>query len=161
MGAKRDTGVLGGFVCGLLATASMSGFAAMVQRTRRPTEGKRLQHYERVGERLVEIAPGGPAELDEATRVRLGEGLHFLFGGVMGAVFVTVTERVPIPDPLKGSAHGLVLWGLGFGGYFPALGIKEGVWHWGAEEVARTLGSHLVYGNSLMLLARGWPRTRS
>ena len=158
--SKARSRLVAEFVSGVLATACMSGLNAAWRRVKdpagqRPSRGPK--HYELVGQRLVQLARGDDSiELDEGTRRRLGEGLHFLFGGIMGIGFTRVVERSVIPAPLRGSAYGLALWAGAFLGYYPGMRIGPGAWDWGAEELTSTLRAHLVYGNSLMLLTRGW-----
>ena len=158
---KLHSDAVTGFASGLLATACMSGLSAAISRVQRP-EGSpgpaTPKHYEMVGVRLAKIAFGEDTELESSTRIRLGEVLHFVFGGIMGIGFIKVTERLPIPPALRGTVHGVALWVAAFAGYFPFLRISEGVWTWDREDIARSFRSHLTYGNSVMLLTRGWQR---
>ena len=159
MGSVTTRDLMGGFVCGVLATGAMSGINTAIRRAKRPATGgvpPNPTHYEKIGERSVQILSGKHVELDDDTRVRLGEALHYLFGGVMGSAYVVAADRLPVPPALRGSVHGLALWTAAFAGYFPLLKAHPGVWTWGREEVIATLRAHLVYGNSVMLLTRGW-----
>lgn len=159
MGRRSGGDGLNGFVSGVLATAAMSGLSSAITRVKQPlgpSTPRGPKHYEMVGVRLVQMLAGDQAELNESARIRLGEALHSVFGGIMGVGFIKGTERLPIPAALRGTVHGVGLWLGAFAGYFPLLGISEGVWAWDGEDARRSFRSHLTYGNAVMLMTRGW-----
>lgn len=98
-------------------------------------------------EKIVVRAAGllGSNELDDQTRRRLGDVIHFGYGAAWGAVLAMATADREIR-----LAHGVALaaglWAFGFNVLMPGLGVQAGPWTWGKREYVLTTSAHLAYG---------------
>ena len=135
-----------GTAAGLIGVCAMVGVITTLRRTLLTTEqlNAAKTHPEKIVERVAAVA--GFDELDDQTRRRLGDLIHFGYGATWGAVYAGLTRNASI-DPVTG---GLVLagglWAFGFNVLMPVLGVQAGPWTWGKREFVFTVSAHAAYG---------------
>lgn len=101
-------------------------------------------HPEKIVQRVADIS--GIGLLDDQTRRRGGDVLHFGYGAACGAVLATAVRSRDIRVGKDGLALGLGLWAFGFNVLLPALGAHPGPWTWRRREFVLTLSAHAAYG---------------
>lgn len=101
-------------------------------------------HPEKIVQRVADAA--GAGELDDQTRRRLGDLIHFGYGATWGAVLAAVTRNRGVLVKRDGLALGLGLWIFGFNLLLPAIGAHPGTWTWKRREYVLTLSAHTAYG---------------
>lgn len=139
-------------VAGLVGTVAMT--SVMKGRASRwfapdrlPREFVPKQIVERVEEA---VAPGA---LTEAEEMRLTMPAHYGYGGTMGAVYGPVRHRLAgLPAPVVGALFGLGVWALGYVGWLPAIGVREGTAAGSRRRMVAPLVAHLVYGAATALV---------
>jgi len=92
---------------------------------------------------------GHPALQDVVASV-----LHLSFGAAAGAAFAGADYRFspPVPAPLKGLLFGAAVWGIGYAGWVPAVGIMAMPDRDRRGRPESMLGAHLVYGMALVAI---------
>src|SRR5665811_2389264 len=76
-------------------------------------------HPEKIDQRIADTT--GAGELDDQTRRRLGDLIHFGYGASWGAVLAIVTSGRPIRIRRDGLVLGLGLWTFGFNVLLPMI----------------------------------------
>jgi hypothetical protein len=135
-----------GTLAGLLGVAAMAGVITTLRRTLLTTEqlNAAKTHPEKIVERGAAMA--GMEELDDQTRRRLGDLIHFGYGAAWGAVYA-VLSRGGAANPVAGGlALAGGLWAFGFNVLMPVLGVQAGPWKWGKREFVFTISAHIAYG---------------
>jgi hypothetical protein len=72
-------------------------------------------------------------------------GAHFLYGGLMGALFGIQERR----SPLAGASFGVAVWAASYLGWIPAAGLLAPATRHPARRNALMLVAHVVWGVSL------------
>jgi hypothetical protein len=136
-----------GAIAGTAGVAGMAGVITTLRRallTNEQLAGTKT-HPEKVVEAMA--ARAGIDELDDQTRRRLGDTIHFGYGALWGAVFATGMRRNDIHPLTQGAALGAGLWAAGFGAVLPALKAHPPFWQWtGSREFVLTSSAHVAYG---------------
>lgn len=116
-------GVVRGALAGLAGTTMMMRVVApnVVPQEMRPDEfvPKKVVEW-------VEQQAGRRGALDENQDMKAAILAHFTYGTSMGAVYGLLRRRLAgLPAPLAGALFGVTLWGVGFEGWLPALGVDR------------------------------------
>jgi hypothetical protein len=88
-------------------------------------------------------------EPDDDTKARLSNGVHWLYGLAMAALYGALRGARPAPmrrDLATGAAFGALLWMLGDEVMVPLLGLAEGPRATPLQGHAQALAGHLGYG---------------
>ncbi len=139
----------------------MAGISTTIRRLAHPPGEIGKTHYEYVAEWACQRIgyPPGEESLDPALRCRLGETMHFTFGGLGGIALALASRRLKRgPTAAAGLGLGTTMWIAAFGGYMPKLGITGGLRDWGNYERFRTFAAHAAYGTTSGLVLRALQR---
>jgi hypothetical protein len=136
--------VVRGLAGGLVGTALMTAYQALVQRDEggEPHRWADAPAPAQLGKRFAD-AFGIRVTLDDVPR--LTNAVHWGYGIGWGAVYGVVAGSVEAPGAALGAALGSAVWGSSYATLVP-LGIYEPPWLYPARELALDLSYHLVYG---------------
>jgi hypothetical protein len=84
--------------------------------------------------------------LSRRARRRAGSALHYLFGGISGALYGAAVERFPSAARGRGAPFGAVIWLLADEIFVPATKLAKPPDEYPASAHAQSLAAHLVYG---------------
>lgn len=88
-----------------------------------------------------------PDRIPEREQLWASLGAHFTFGGAAGALYgMARREASGVPAPLLGALFGLAVWGVSYGGWLPALGIRIGTVEQPPKKWTVPIIMHLIYG---------------
>ena len=82
-------------------------------------------------------------------------GVHYLFGGVMGALYGGLCETSPAVRALGGVGWGTAVWIGGDKIAVPLLGLPQGADPLPFEANAQAFAAHVVYGATVEIVRRG------
>lgn len=135
-----------GAVAGLAGTAVLVGVIMTLRRVLLTSEqlATAKTHPEKIVERGANMM--GVERLDDQTRRRLGDAIHFGYGALWGAALATMTERNGVRPLHHGLALAAGLWAFGFNVLMPVLGVQPGPWTWKRREFVLTISAHTAYG---------------
>jgi hypothetical protein len=85
-------------------------------------------------------------EPSDTVKARLGQGIHWGYGILLGGLYGAARGEVDGPDILGGLGYGTAAWALGDEVMVPLLGLAEGPTAHGWSDHATALGAHLAYG---------------
>ena len=143
-----------GFVAGLWGVLAMAGITWVIRRFVEAEAPVGKMHYERVVEKAHDAVLGADRDLDDVTRIRLGETAHLLFGAFWGACFALVLRNRHIRPWSHGVVAGTALWLGAFAGYLPALKIASPLWQMGIYRAARTWVTHVTFSVTTLMILR-------
>ncbi len=145
-----------GAVAGAVGVAAMAGVITSLRRALLTTEelAGAKWHPEKVVESLA--AKAGYSEIDDRTRRRLGDFIHYGYGAMWGVALALATKDGR-PSALRhGAPLAAGLWGLGFGAVLPAVGAHPPFWTWKTpREFILTGTAHLTWGVTTATVLRG------
>ncbi len=135
-----------GAVAGLVGVAAMAGVITTLRRALLTSEqlAASRTHPEKIVQRIADQADMGT--LEDQTRRRLGDLIHFGYGATWGAILAAATRNRQVRITGDGLALGLGLWAFGFNVMLPAMGAHPGTWTWKRREFVLTLSAHIAYG---------------
>lgn len=151
MGATLINVAVGG-VCGVIATAAMTGEMWAAQRLglirRLPPTVLTAAVLSAVGH-----APRTEERLNAATLVA-----HVGYGASCGGLFALLAARlrVPLPTSLQGVLYGSALWALSYAGWAPLLGLLPPPTRARRGRPLTLVPAHWVYGGVLGALMGRW-----
>lgn len=88
-----------------------------------------------------------PDAISEQKQLWASLGAHFAFGGAAGALYGMLRrEASGVPAPLLGALFGLAVWGVSYGGWLPAIGVKIGTVEKPPRKWTEPILMHLIYG---------------
>jgi uncharacterized membrane protein YagU involved in acid resistance len=88
-----------------------------------------------------------PEALTERQEMKAAMVGHLGYSAAAGAVYGVARENLRrVPAPLTGAALGLVLWGLSFEGWMPAVGIMERTTDKPLAKWPAPIMGHVLYG---------------
>ncbi len=132
--------VLGGAVCGVVATATMSAHMLGM-----PSQA-------RIGapppSRLAGVVLPRRSPSEQRVAATL---LHLAIGTGAGAAFGAMSRR---GGPLKGAAFGLAVWAWGYEIMLPLVGVMRPAHRDSPGRVSALIQAHLIYGATLGALMR-------
>lgn len=135
-----------GPLAGLLGVAAMAGTITTLRRALLTSEqlAASRTHPEKIVQRVADTA--GIGDLEDRTRRRLGDLIHFGYGATWGTALAVATRDRQINVTRDGLVLGLGLWAFGFNVLLPAIGAHPGTWTWKRREFVLTLSAHTAYG---------------
>ncbi len=149
MRAEALAGALAGAAGTLAMTVAMKpGLVGYLPPDKRPREfvPKKIV-------RRAEQAAGQPQLLTEEQEMAAALLAHLGYGTSMGAVYGLVRPHVrQIPAPVAGGLYGLLLWGFGYEGWMPALGIQRATTEKPPKKWPLPILNHLIYGVTTALV---------
>lgn len=77
---------------------------------------------------------------------------HLGYGALMGALYAAIGPRLAWPPVARGLTYGLALWGVGYAGWIPALGLLPPPERQGTGRNIEAISGHLAYGACLSAL---------
>ncbi|MEX2671986.1 MAG: DUF1440 domain-containing protein [Phycisphaeraceae bacterium] len=85
-------------------------------------------------------------ELSEKEQQMAGPAMHYGFGAVMGGIYGTAAETIPMIRVGEGAAYGAAVWLVADEAAVPALGLAGPPTQHPPSVHLSSLGAHLVYG---------------
>ncbi len=150
---------------GLVGVAAMAGVITTLRRwllTSDQLSASRT-HPEKIVQRVADVA--GVGELDDQTRRRLGDLIHYGYGATWGAILAVAMSDREVRIGRDGLMLGMGLWVFGFNVLLPLIGAHPGTWTWKRREFVLTLSAHTAYGlataATLRLIDVGRPTRRT
>ncbi|MFB1480590.1 DUF1440 domain-containing protein [Corallococcus sp. RDP092CA] len=143
--------VLMGAVGGALGTFAMNQAQALLARRGEPQEqdGARQPQQEPATEVAArKAAEGAGLHLEGDQKKRAGNGVHWGYGTLWGAVHGALHDRVPLAGKLFGVGFGLGLFLLGDELAVPLLRLSPPPRQVPAKSHLSALAAHLVYGTT-------------
>jgi putative membrane protein len=135
-GRSLAKGLVAGLIAGLVATAAKSCVEALFP--------PRVHGEPEPPEALAEKIAGHT--LDDETKARAGQAIHWGFGAAAGAAYGALAEYYPAATGKEGATFGLTLMTLTHETSLPAMGLSEAVEDQSFRERSSEATSHLVYG---------------
>lgn len=140
MGIKRR--FLVGAVGGVPGTIALSGLRSSLSKLGLVHETAPMQ----VVDRLTET--GFASDWPPAAKSALITGAHFGYGVGAGAVFGALRQEKEdvATEAAIGAALGVLVWGLGWAGWLPLLGVHRAPWTQSTPKVLLPILDHAVFG---------------
>jgi|SRR5215207_5031866 len=179
MGSDVWKGLAAGVVGGLVASAVMNEFQALLSRLAgdeershgaqslqqgSPEHGVGRELQERGGddedddapERLANAVSVGlfDRELTKREKEKAGTALHYAYGASMGALYGAAAEIAPGVRAAAGLPFGAAVWVTADEGVVPLLGLSKKPTEYPLSVHAYALASHLVYGLTTEVVRR-------
>lgn len=136
-------GLAAGIAAGLIASAAMAAFQSQAQKLF-PDEGDEDPATVQAADAASEAVIGDP--VPEPYREKAGMAVHFVVGGVLGAIYGVIAEYRPEARSGFGSAYGIAAAALLDEGAVPAAGLAPGPEDASLASHAFGAASHLLYG---------------
>jgi len=133
-----------GSLAGLAGTVAMS--AVMLAARKTGLMGKMPpERITEAGLRVLHVKTSERAENALATVAHLG------YGAGVGVLFSVAarTAGLPLPGAVAGALYGLLVWGVSYVGWIPALGIMPPPQRDRRQRQTSMVVAHLVYGSVL------------
>ncbi len=139
-------GTLQGIIAGLIGVCAMVGVITTLRRWLLTSDqlAASQTHPEKIVQRLADLS--GAGTLDDQTRRRGGDLVHFGYGAAWGAILAHMARSRDIRISGDGMTLGLGLWAFGFNVLLPTLRAHPGPWKWRRREFVLTLSAHGAYG---------------
>jgi uncharacterized membrane protein YagU involved in acid resistance len=147
-----------GALAGLAATVPMTA-AMKLMHWRLPREERYPLPPRRVTMRLAEKA-GVKEHLNEPERKALTIAGHFAYGASVGALYVPLARKIPLPPPVAGATYGFAVWAVSYLGWLPAAGLISPATEHPARRNALMIAAHLVWGAATGALVDRWEDRR-
>ncbi len=180
---RRDSdvwnGLVAGVVGGLVASAVMNQFQALLSRLTVGVEkshgaqslqqgsphhgiGRELEErgsdeeQDDAAERLANAISVGVSghELTGSEKDTAGTALHYAYGSMMGGLYGAAAELAPGATTGMGLPYGALIWITADEGVVPALGLSKSPAEYPLSIHAYALLSHLVYGLTTEIVRR-------
>jgi putative membrane protein len=135
--------ILKGALAGFIATVPMTLAMELMHRQLPAPERYPLPPSEIM---TVTEETGLGEELDQPEHTAATLVAHFGYGTAVGALYALLTERLPLPSPLKGISFGMLVWSVSYLGLLPALGILKPATEHPARRNALMIAAHGVWG---------------
>jgi hypothetical protein len=141
--------VLEGAMAGTLATLPMS--AVMIAAEKAGLMGQ--QPPEVITKRMLDELE---VKRDESTNHAAASAMHLAFGAGAGALFNVARQRIDpsVPPVIAGIVFGLLVYGVSYSGWIPALNILPKPMHDRPGRQPSMVAAHVVYGALLGALSR-------
>ena len=142
------TGVAAGFVGTVAMTAAMVAMFRLLPRSQQAPLPPR-QITEQVLTRV-----GVEHLLDEQDRFGATMLAHFLYGSLVGAMYLETAQRLPLPPFAKGGLFGLAVWGGSYEGWVPAVRLLPAASQWPHARNVLMIVAHVVWGVTIASVTR-------
>lgn len=140
-------GIIAGAVAGIAATFVMSQFqnlTSYLSDSGDSSGGKDEPATVKAAEALSEKILGH--ELVENEKQTAGVAMHYVMGGVSGAIYGATTEYTDFTKMGFGLPFGSAVWAIADDFIVPALGFSKSPLEYPLSTHAYALSSHMVYG---------------
>lgn len=137
-------GLLAGITAGLVASAAMAAFQSRAARLLPDDGGDADPATLAAADAASTAVVGDP--VPEPYREPASQAVHYLVGGVLGAIYGVLTEYRPDASAGFGSAYGIATAALLDEGAVPAAGLGPAPQDSSLATHAYGAGAHLVYG---------------
>ena len=158
--ASASADLLRGVAAGTVATGVMTLVMTRVAPAILPPSAQ-LEEFmpRRVVQRGEELS-GDPYALSRCAERRVTTAVHYAYGASAGAVYGLLLPRlVPRGSPLLvGALFGLGVWAVGYAGWLPLAGIRQGTVREPPRRWSNPILSHLVFGLTTALIDRALRR---
>ncbi len=142
--------VVAGTLAGLIATVPMSATMLLLHRLAPPETRHTPLPPETVTAHAAEDADVRDDLGEEGLRAATVAG-HFAYGAAAGALYAPVARLTPRPV-VSGIGFGLALWGVGYLGWVPAVGLMPSATEQPVARNAVMIAAHAVWGATAGLL---------
>lgn len=142
-------GIVAGAVGGLVASFAMSEYQALTAKfsesenkkpQRKKDEPANVKAAKAVSERVFDH------KLKKAEKEPAGEVMHYVMGGVSGAIYGATAELTGVTTMGAGLPFGSAVWAIADDVVVPALGLSKSPTQYPLSTHAYALSSHWVYG---------------
>lgn len=141
-----------GVFAGMVATAAMSPLMSPGLARAAPGRARLEMFPPRRVVRQLERAIAGQDRVSPSVERWLTFVAHVGYGCAMGAAYGVIRDRLPHGSPgAAGVLFGLGVWGVGYAGWVPLLGVREGTVAGSPRSLPFPLAAHVMFG-----LALGW-----
>jgi len=151
------SGAAAGALAGVAGAAVMEGFQTYAGGLFRP-RGSNPPATEQAAQAAVRLV--GNARLRKADRQAGGAAVHYLVGGLTGAAYGALAERVPAVTRGRGLAFGFVAATLIDQIAVPLFGFARPAWHYTLRTHLYGYASHLVFGLATEAVRKGLRKRR-
>ena len=155
--ASLSKSIMIGFTAGFVGAWAMNGFFALQSRIAGDTNGDDQQQQQaqrendnptvKVADAIVSSVGAGP--LDDEQKEFAGQAVHYVFGGLMGALYAVMVRLVPPARIGFGTAYATALWVGADEVMVPALKLSPPPTESPVSQHLAGLGAHLSYGLAL------------
>lgn len=140
-------GIIAGAIGGMVAAFVMSEFQNLTEKIM-PVEGKKslqaepanIKAAEAISEKVFDY------QLTKSEKAPAGEAVHYLVGGISGAIYGATAEMSGVTTIGAGLPFGSVVWSVADEVVAPALGLMKSPTQQPLSVQAQSLTSHWVYG---------------
>ncbi len=139
-------GAIGGLVASFVmtqyqsATAKFAETPADKKSAKKAPEPANVKAAEAVSEKLFDH------QLKKSEKEPAGEAMHYLMGGVSGAIYGATAELTGAATFAEGLPFGSAVWAIADDVVIPALGLSKPATQYSLSTHAYALSSHWVYG---------------
>lgn len=152
--------VVAGTLAGLIATVPMSAAMLLLHRLEPPETRHTPLPPETVTAHAAEDADVRDDLGEEGLRAATVAG-HFAYGAAAGALYAPLAGVLPRPA-VSGIGFALALWGVGYLGWVPAVGLMPSATEQPAARNVVMIAAHAVWGATTgLLVARMAPGERT
>lgn len=131
-----------GALAGLVATVPMTIFILVMHRL---LPG--WQRYALPPERVTgEVAERANLDLDKPQLLGATLVSHFGYGASTGALYGSLTRKIPLPPLLKGIVFGLAVWAASYLGWMPGLRMEQSATEEPLRRNLMMVAAHVVWG---------------
>lgn len=142
--------IFAGLLGGCVATAPMTLLMELWHRQLPAREQYPLPPRE-ITNRLADEAGVEPM-LDEGQLDALTLASHFAYGAGAGAIYASISPKLPGAPVLKGAAFGLLLWIVSYLGWLPMTGMLRSASQHPPRRNALMIVAHLLWGGGVGVL---------
>ena len=138
-----------GALAGLVATVPMTLFMLVMHRLL-----PNWQRYALPPERVTgELAERADVDLDKPQLLGASLLSHFGYGANMGALYSSLTRRIPLPPVLKGIVFGIAIWAASYLGWMPGLRIEQAATEEPLRRNVMMVAAHMIWGATTGIVA--------
>lgn len=163
MGKQVWKGLAAGAVGGLAASFAMNQFQALWSTAAKSIAEAKGESQQKDGESEPSTVKTAQAiaryvcgrELEESEKKPAGSAVHYGFGMLVGALYGTLAQVMPVSKAAYGTAYGSAVWLSADEIALPAFGLAGPPRDSPPSVHVNALASHLVYGFVTDLVRRG------
>ncbi len=139
-------GAIGGLVASFVmtqyqnATAKFAETESDKKSNQKESEPATVRAAEAVSEKLFDH------QLEKSEKEPAGEAMHYLMGGISGAIYGATAELTGAASFAEGLPFGSAVWAIADDVVVPALGLSKPATQYSLATHAYALSSHWVYG---------------
>lgn len=147
-------GIIAGAVAGLAATFVMTQYQNLAQNFMGEDDSENVEDPSTVKAANLISEKVFDHELVEDEKPFAGQTMHYLMGGVSGAIYGGAAEYTDLAKMGGGFPFGTTVWALADDLIVPALGLSKSPTQIPLSQHAYAISSHWVYGSVSELVRR-------